>query len=57
MIYIKNMEEYNPNEKHIILIIFNYMFAYVLSNEKLNPIKNELFIRGRNLNISLVFIT
>ena len=51
------MEEYNPNEKHIILIIFNYMFAYVLSNEKLNPIKNELFIRGRNLNISLVFIT
>ena len=27
------------------------------SNEKLNKIANELFIRGRKLNISLVFIT
>ena len=25
--------------------------------KKLNPIVNELFIRGRTLNISLVFIT
>ena len=29
----------------------------MLSNKKLNPIVTELFIRGRNLNISLVFIT
>ena len=27
------------------------------SNEKLNKIVNELFIRGRKLNISPVFIT
>ena len=27
------------------------------SNEKLNPIVTELFIRGRKLNISLAFIT
>ena len=27
------------------------------SNRKLNPIVTELFIRGRGLNISLVFIT
>ena len=29
----------------------------MLSNKKLNPIVTELFIRGRKLNISLVFIT
>ena len=33
------------------------MIANVLSNEKLNPIVTELFVRGRKLNISLVFIT
>ena len=33
------------------------MIADILSNEKLNPIVSELFIRGRKLNISLVFIT
>ena len=29
----------------------------MLSNKKLNPILTELFIRGKKLNISLVFIT
>ena len=29
----------------------------MLSNKKLNPIITELLIRGRKLNISLVFIT
>ena len=33
------------------------MIADMLSNEKLNPIVTELFIRRRKLNISLVFIT
>ena len=28
----------------------------MLNNKKLNPIVTELFIRGRKLNISLVFI-
>ena len=31
--------------------------ADMLSYKKLNPIVTELFIRGRKLNISLVFIT
>ena len=31
--------------------------ADMLSNKKLNPIVTELFIRGRKLNIFLVFIT
>ena len=29
----------------------------MLNNKKLNPVVTELFIRGRKLNISLVFIT
>ena len=33
------------------------MITDFLSNEKLNPLVNELVIRGRKLNISLAFIT
>ena len=33
------------------------MIADILNNKKLNSIVNELFIRRRKLNISLVFIT
>ena len=33
------------------------MIADMINNEKLNPIVTEMFIRGRKLNISLVFIT
>ena len=32
------------------------MIADTFSNKKLNPIVTELFIRGRKLNICLVFI-
>ena len=33
------------------------MIADMLSSKKVNPVATELFIRGRKLNISLVFIT
>ena len=33
------------------------MITAMLSNKKLNPIVTELFIRGRKLNIYLIFIT
>ena len=33
------------------------MIANMLNNKKLNPIVNELFVKNRKLNISLVFIT
>ena len=32
------------------------MIADMPSNEKFNPMVTELFTRGRNLNISVVFI-
>ena len=53
----KNIEEYNPNKKRKILIVFDDMIANMLNNKKLNPMLTELFITGRKLNISLVFIT
>ena len=53
----KNIEENNPNKKRKILIAFDDMVADILSHKKVNPKATELFIRGRNLNISVVFIT
>ena len=52
----KIIEEYNPNKKRKILIIFDDMIADLVSNKKIK-IATELFIRGRKFNISLVFIT
>ena len=53
----KNIEECNPNKKQKILMVFDDMITDTLSNKKLNLIVTELFIRGRKLIISLVFIT
>ena len=33
------------------------MIADMINNNKLNPVVTELLIRGRKLNISIVFIT
>ena len=52
----KNIEEYNSRKKRKKLIVFNDMIADLISNKKLNSIVTELFIRGRKLSISLVFI-
>ena len=52
-----NIEEYNPNKKRKILIVFNDMIADMLSIKKLGPIVTELFIKSRKLNILIVFIT
>ena len=38
-------------------MVFDDMIAEILSNNKLNPIVTELFIRRRKLNISFAFIT
>ena len=51
----KNFEEYKPNKKLKVLIVFDDMITNVLSNKKLNRIVTELFIKGRKLNISLFF--
>ena len=53
----KNIEEYNPGKERKILIGFDDMIADMINNKKLNSVVTGLFIRGRKLNISLVFIT
>ena len=53
----KNIEDYNPGKNHKVLIVFDDMIADMINNKKLDSIVTELFIRGRKLNISLVFIT
>ena len=53
----RNVEEFNPDRKCNVLIIFDDMIDDMISNKKLNQIVTELFIRGRKLNMSTVFIT
>ena len=53
----RNINEYSADKKRKVLIVFDDMIADMINNKKLNSIVTELFIRGRKLNISLVFIT
>ena len=53
----ENIDDYNPNRKRKILIVFDDMIADIMTNKKFQAIIKELFIRCRKLNISLVFIT
>ena len=53
----KNIEDYNPGKKRKMLIVFDEMIADMINNRKLNPVVAELLIRGRKLNILIVFIT
>ena len=54
----KKTEDYNPDKKRKVLIVFHDMIADMINNNKrLNPIVTELFIRGRKLNITIAFIT
>ena len=52
-----NIDNYNPNRKRKILIVFDDMIADIMTNKKFQSITKELFIRCRKINISLVFIT
>ena len=45
------------NEKRKIVTVFDDMIPDMLNNKQRNPTVTELFIRGRKLNFSLVFIT
>ena len=49
----KNIEEHNLGKKCKVLIVFDDM----INNKNLNTLVTEMFITGRKLNISIVFIT
>ena len=53
----KNIEECNIGKNGKILIVFDDMIPDMINNKKLNSVVTELFMRGRKLNIALVFIT
>ena len=53
----KNINENNEDKERKILIVFNDMIVDMINNKKPNSIATKLFIRGRKLNISLLFIT
>ena len=53
----KNVDYYNPDKENKTLIVFDDMIADMIHKKKLDSMVIELFIRGRTLNISLVFIT
>ena len=50
----KNINEYNPGK---LLISFDDVTVDINIIKKLHPIVTKLFIRGKKLNILLVFIT
>ena len=52
----KNIYDYNPDKENKILMVFDDMIPDMINNKKLNSIITELFIRGRKLTVSLVFI-
>ena len=53
----ENIDNYNPNRKRKMLIVFDDMIADIMTNKKFQSIIRELFIRDRKPNISLLFIT
>ena len=53
----ESIDNYNPNRRRKILIVFDDMIADIMINKKFQAILNELFIRCRKTNISFVFIT
>ena len=53
----KNIDKYNEDKECKILIVFDDMIADMINNKRLNSMVTELFISGRKLNISIVFIT
>ena len=53
----ENLKDYDPLKKRKVLIVFDDMIADVEDNKKSSPIVTELFLRGTNLNMSLVFIS
>ena len=53
----KNIDDYNPRKEREVLIVFDDMIADMINDKKLDSIVTEFFIRGRKLNVSIVFIT
>ena len=50
---IKNIEEYNPNKKCKISIVFDDMIADMFNKKKLNPIvRQSCFAEAKNIKLN-----
>ena len=52
-----SIDEHNPVKKQKVLIVFVDRIVDTISNEKPHSVVTDIFVRGRELNISLVYIT
>ena len=52
----QNIEECNLGKKRKVLIAFDDMIVDMFNNIKTKPDSNEWFIRGRKLNMSVIFV-
>ena len=48
-----NIDDYNPKRKRKVLIMFNEMIVYIVTNKRFQATIKELLIRCRKLYISL----
>ena len=55
--FYNNTDDYNPNRRRKILIVFDDVIANFMTNKTFPAIIKELFIRCRKSNIYLVLIT
>ena len=53
----KNIGKHDLSKKSKILVVFDYLIADMINNEKLYPVITKLFIRDGILSISIAFIT
>ena len=51
----ENIDDYNPIKKRKNLSVFDDMIEDIMNNKKIQAIIKDLFIRAKNLNISIVF--
>ena len=51
-----NIDDYNPNGNREMLSVFDDMITDIMTNKKFQAIIEELLIRCRKFDISLVFI-
>ena len=54
--FIKILKSTNQIKNVKLLIVFDDMIADMFSNEKLDPIVTELFIKSRKLKLFLLFL-
>ena len=43
----ENLKDHHPRKKRKVLIVFDNIIADIKANEKLSPLRTELFLKGK----------